>query len=102
MTDNILTLLGFAVKAGRVSFGMQAAREALRLERSRLIVVADDLSPKSEKEIRFFADRSSVPVQRLACPMDTMSHALGHKAGIVSVNDDGFADAIRARTACAR
>lgn len=102
MPDPILTLLGFAVKAGRVSFGMQAAREALAAKKSALIVLAADLSEKSAKEIRFFSAKSAAPVVTLACDMETLSHALGRKAGIVSINDPGFAAAVQARCQNAR
>ena len=81
---------------------MRAACDATRSNKSALIVLACDLSPKSEKEIRFFSEKQHVPVIQLDCSMEYMSHALGHKAGIVSVNDKGFASAVLAHSNRAR
>ena len=90
--DPVLSRLGFARKAGRLSLGFAASKEACGKGESKLIIIASDVSQKSEKEIRFFG--GSVKAVRIDKTMDVMSAAIGARAGIVSVNDQGFADAI--------
>lgn len=90
--DPVLSRMGFARKAGKLSMGFAASKEALSAKRSSLIVVAFDVSPKTEKEIRFFA--KSVPTVKSEKTIEEISAAIGFRAGIVSVNDQGFADAI--------
>lgn len=95
MNSKILTLLGFCSKAGKMSYGMDASVESLKKGKSNLVVVAFDLSQKSLKEITFNAEKAEVKVTVLDdTNIDTLSHAVGRKCGILSVNDKGFAEAI--------
>ncbi len=95
MNPKVLSLLGFASKSGNLSFGADAARESLARKRSRLILVASDLSAKSRKEMCYFAARAGVEVLDTGVEMEALYHATGHKGGILSVNDSGFAAAIK-------
>lgn len=94
MSSKAQTLLGFAAKAGKLGFGMDAAVNSLKKHKSHLIVIADDVSKKSGKEITFFADNSKVMVITLDFNMETLSHAVGRRCGIITVNDKGFAEAL--------
>ncbi len=93
MNSKTLTLLGFAAKAGKLSFGMDSAKTALKQGKSKLIVVASDISAKSLKEIKFFAD-GKAQVLELNSDIETLSHAVGKKCGIISLNDKGFSQSI--------
>ena len=89
-----LTLLGFAAKAGKLSFGMDAAVKTLKSGKAFLTVAAYDVSDKSRKEIAFFAQKYSVKflvLERL--DIKTVSDAVGRRCGIMCVNDSGFAGA---------
>lgn len=88
----VLSRLGFARKAGKLSFGFAASKEALSKGKARLIIIASDISQKSEKETRFFA--KNIPVVRIESTLEEISAAVNFRAGIVAVNDQGFADAI--------
>ena len=89
--DKILTLLGFASKAGKLSYGFDATRTALSQKKSKLLLMANDVSPKSQKEIWFFGDKFKTNVIVLNdYDMKTISHAVGRKCGILSVNDESF------------
>lgn len=89
-----LALLGFAAKAGRLSYGMDAALKSLKSGKARLVTAANDISQKSRKEAAFFAEKGSVrflTLERL--DTKTVSDAVGRRCGILSINDSGFADA---------
>ena len=95
MTNKILTLLGFASKAGKLSYGMDASVESIKKSKSKLIITACDISVKSLKEINFHAQKNNVRVVTLEdCNIETLSHAVGKKCGMLSVNDIGFRDGI--------
>ncbi len=96
MTNNkILTLLGFAAKAGKLSYGMDSAKEAVLKSKSKLVVAAEDISPKSQKEIAFYSDKIGVKVLVVdTLNIENISHAIGKRCGIVSVNDESFANGI--------
>lgn len=95
MSDKILTLLGFASKAGKLSYGFDAVKTAITQGKSKLVLMANNVSPKSQKEVTFYGDKRGInPVILDAYDMETLSHAVGRKCGIISVNDNSFADGL--------
>ena len=56
LNDKILTLLGFASKAGKLSYGFDAVKTALSQKKSKLLLIANDISPKTQKEIMYFLE----------------------------------------------
>ena len=89
-----LTLLGFASKALKLEYGMQKSIEAIKKNRSKLIVTANDLSEKSKKEILFYATKQNIRLLTIDVTVENLSTAVGRKCGVISVNDNGFAAAI--------
>ena len=91
MNDKVLTLLGFASKAGKLSFGMDSVTTTLSQKKSKLVLISNDVSPKSVKEIKFHCEKHNVTAIVLSeYDMQTLTHAVGKKCGIVSVNDQSF------------
>lgn len=94
MNNKMLTLLGFAAKAGRLSFGMDAASDAVKSGKACLAVAAENVSEKSQKETAFFARKGNIRFLVLkGFDIDAVSHAVGRRCGIITINDSGFADA---------
>ncbi len=91
--DPVLSRLGLARKAKKIAVGFAASKEALQKGTAELILIASDISAKSEKEIRFFAKEKAV-VLRTTFSTDEISHAIGLRGGIIAILDKGFADAI--------
>ena len=101
MNDKILTLLGFASKAGKLSYGFDAVKTALTQGKSKLVLIANDVSPKSKKEVIFFSTKAKTENAVLeSYDMETVSHAVGRKCGIVSVNDKPFAEGLLTAINC--
>ena len=95
MNDKILTLLGFASKAGKLSYGFDAVKTALTQSKSKLVLMASDVSSKSQKEVFFYGEKFKTTAMVLNdYDMETISHAVGRKCGIVSVNDVSFAEGL--------
>ena len=95
MNDKILTLLGFAAKAGKLSYGFDAVKTALTKNKSTLVLTACDVSQKSQKEVLFFCDKyNSKSIFLSDYNMETLSRAVGRKCGILSVNDSSFSEGI--------
>ncbi len=93
--NKILSLLGFAAKAGKLAYGFEAAISSLKAKKSMLIIIAEDISPKSRKEAVFFAEKANTQHIILeGVTIKDVSDAVGRKCGIISVNDTGFADAL--------
>lgn len=96
MNDKLLTLLGFASKANKLSYGFDAVCASLSKGKSELVLTANDISQKSKKEISFFCNKFKTQLIVLDnYNMQTLSHAIGHKCAIISVNDISFASGIK-------
>lgn len=86
-------MLGICRKAGKLTVGAVKTTESLKRGRTKLTVVASDISAKTEKELRFHSAENT-EVLRIESNIDELSAALGIKTGVVGVEDDGFAAAL--------
>ncbi len=93
MNEKILTLLGFCRKAGKLTVGTMRVTELIQKKNS-LVIVASDISQKTEKELSFFAAKKNGKVLRIPFDTETVSKAIGIKAGVVATTDEGFVKAI--------
>lgn len=94
-TDSILSLLGFAAKAGKLSFGTHATDFAITSKKASLVIAAEDISAKTVKELRFKAEKQNIPVEVLTgIDSETLSHRVGKKCGVLAVCDSGFAESM--------
>ncbi len=94
--SKILTLLGFASKAGKLSYGFDTSLSAVEKKKSQLVICCEDLSAKSLKEISFHSEKQNVAVFSLkGITIDVLTKAVGRKCGIISVNEQGFAKALK-------
>ena len=92
MKTKLLNLLSMSRKAGKAALGFDPMREALSAGKAAGVFIAEDISPKTEKEVRFFADKNSVSVVRLPLTQDELYFGIGKKVGVVTLCDKGFAD----------
>ena len=100
MSEGALTLIQFAAKAGKLSYGSHATEWSIDRGKARLVVVANDISQKSLKEFRFKAEKKEIPVILLnQTDSARLSRAIGKRCGIIAVNDGPFAKAITERNA---
>lgn len=92
MNDKLLSLLGIAKRAGRLSIGFDAAAASMKKGESAVVVLSQELSDRSKRTISALAEQYGVECIYSGCSMEETGHALGRKqTGIVSVNDNGFA-----------
>lgn len=91
MDENLLHLLGLARRAGRLALGNEAVRDAVKRGRASLVLLAGDLSPKTASGLSPAARQAGVPVRKIRPKMDDIGAALGKRAGVIAVNDMGFA-----------
>lgn len=96
--NKLLDLLTICRKAGKLETGFDAMKEALIKEKAAAVIVAADISQKTEKEVRFFSDKKNVTVKKADFTIDEVYSRLGKRAGVLTVCDGGFAE--RALTLC--
>lgn len=94
IVNKAMGLLGLAKKAGRVSSGESACKEAVRFGSSHLIILAQDASANTTKNITDSCKYYEVPYVTLGTK-ESLGAAIGNAYNaVVSVNDDGFAAGI--------
>lgn len=90
MNKKLIDLLTVCRKAGRMVMGFDAAKEAVLDGKARSVLLAEDISPKTEKEIRFFAEKNNIPAAKTGCTQNDFYIGIGKKIGVIAVCDDGF------------
>lgn len=91
MKNRVLSLLGIARRAGRLSLGHDAVQESIEKGEAKLVLLARDISPRTAEKVQDTAKRQGVPLIGMADTMDEIGMALGKRIGVLSVNDQGFA-----------
>lgn len=92
MNEKILSFLGLARRAGRLVPGHDAAIESIVKNKAKLCVLCFDASERLEREIRHACSYGgkNIPVIKSGFSAGELSKAIGTKAAVVSVNDEGF------------
>ena len=89
-----LGLVSLAKKAGRITSGESACKEAIRFGSSHLIIIAQDASANTRKNITDSCIYYEVPYV-IAFEKDTLGHSVGNEYNaVISINDEGFAKGI--------
>ncbi len=92
MNERILSFLGLARRAGKLSLGFDPSVDAIIHGRSKLLLLCEDLSERSRKKITNIVERTGIKVISLDISMNHMGMAIGKTSGIISVDDEGFAN----------
>lgn len=95
MTEHILSMLGLALKAGRVEVGEEPVGAAARAKKARVIFVAQDAAPSSVRRAQSFARTGSTLCVTLPADKDTLGRSLGRSSvAMCAVTDIGFAESL--------
>ncbi|MCQ2417752.1 MAG: ribosomal L7Ae/L30e/S12e/Gadd45 family protein [Oscillospiraceae bacterium] len=76
-------------KAGKLLLGFDAVKDALQKNAVKCILLAEDVSPKTEKEIRFYA--KDIPIRMLPMQMDALKDYFRKRTAVFGICEDGFA-----------
>lgn len=96
MNDKFLSLLGMARRSGRVSLGHDAVINSIVRSRAKLCVMSKEASERLQKEIKHACtyENKNIPVIVTDYSLMELSSAVGSKAAVISVDDEGFAKAL--------
>ncbi len=90
MNDKILSLLGLCRKAGKVTIGSEAVIDMVIKQKSKLVIMAKDVSENTEKKILINSHKNNVKALILNRTKDELSTALGKFCAVISINEVGF------------
>ena len=93
--DNILHMVGLALRAGRLEVGEEPVGAACRARDCRLILVARDAADNSFRRVKHFADAGQCLWVSVPYTKEELGEAVGRTAcAMAAVTDIGFAEAI--------
>ena len=95
MKKETLNMIGLAKRAGAVMSGSFLVEQALRKRKARLVLVAEDASENTKKQIMDLWRHRPVPLA-LAGEKEELGHALGQgERSCLAVTDENLAAAVR-------
>ncbi len=94
MADKVLSMLGMAMRAGKVASGEFSVEKSVKTGKSRLVIVAEEASDNTKKMFANMCTYYNVPIYFYSSK-EVLGHAIGKNSrASVSVQDNGFADTI--------
>ena len=94
MNDRLLSLLGLARRAGKLSMGFDASCESAAKGEAALVLTTADISEGSLRRL-ISGVGGKAEIITLDCDMQQLAAAIGKSVRMVSVNDEGFAKKLR-------
>lgn len=89
---NILGTIGLCRRAGKLIFGFDAVKDEIMKVGSKVsgVIIADDLSEKTKKEVRFICGKYEKAVCQPEITMDEIKGVIGKYTGILGILDNGL------------
>ncbi|MBQ2061086.1 MAG: ribosomal L7Ae/L30e/S12e/Gadd45 family protein [Oscillospiraceae bacterium] len=98
--EKILSMIGLAKKAGRAEIGEEPVGAAARAKKARLILLASDAAPSSQRRAASFAQAGSTVLLTIPADKERLGAALGRTSvAMAAITDIGFAEAIAKKLA---
>lgn len=94
--ERILSLLGIARRAGKISLGHDAAIGAIVRNKAKLCIMSAEASARLQKEMSHACsyDEKNIGVIVLEESITALSAAVGCKCAVLTVDDEGFSKSI--------
>jgi ribosomal protein L7Ae-like RNA K-turn-binding protein len=95
MGNNILNMLGLALRAGRLEIGEEPVGAVCRAKDCRLIIVARDAADNTFRRVRHFADAGQCLWISVPFTKDELGSAVGRTScAMLALTDIGFAESV--------
>lgn len=92
--QKVLNLLGLATRAGKLITGEDLTLKQIRLQKAKVIFIANDASENTQKKISDKCQYYRIPYT-VQFSRAELSQAIGKERTIVCLSDSGFAKKIR-------
>ena len=97
LENKVEGLIGLCMKAGKVSFGMDATINQIRLHKSKLVIIAKDSSMNTKNIIKRICEFENIRIIEFDT-IEKKSKAIGKiNKAIISIDDINFANAIQGK-----
>lgn len=94
--NKVLSMLGLARRAGKLSMGHDMALKALCEKKAKMLIFANDSSERLQREFNVAIEKNKIdtPVYVIDVSIDEIHFSCGYKAGVITVNDENFSKKI--------
>ena len=93
--DNTLSMIGLALRAGRLEVGDEAAGDACRYKRCRLLLLAAGAGEGAQRRAAYFSEEGQCLLAEVPCSKEELGAALGRKScAMAALTDLGLAQAV--------
>ncbi len=94
MNDKLLGMLGLAVRAGKVSFGVFMTEKLVEEGKARLVIAASDIGASNKRRLEAKCSHAGVRIIYYS-NKENLSRAVGREnTPAVGIKDEGFTEAI--------
>lgn len=92
--DRVLGMLGISAKAGKVVCGNDATIEDIERHKVKLVIVAEDASEKTKKNMKYVCEKNKVPILEFG-NIDEISRTIGKtNKAIIGIKSKSLSEAI--------
>jgi|APHig6443718053_1056840.scaffolds.fasta_scaffold38496_3 ribosomal protein L7Ae-like RNA K-turn-binding protein len=93
--DKILGMLGLAHRAGCVASGAMQTEKAVTSGRCKLLLVAADAAPETQKRLNIMIAETGIPMFRILSKLQLGTAVGKSPKAALAINDIGFASSLR-------
>lgn len=92
--EKLSGMLGLATRAGKMTFGAEATKEAILKRKVKLVIVAKDASERTKLKFLEISNVNNIPIY-IVMNIDDLSKSIGKKnKAVVGLMDFNFSKAI--------
>ena len=95
MVNKIYGLLGISAKAGKIIAGMDIVLENLAKKKVKLVIVAEDASEKTIKNIKYYCEKENVELLIFGNISENSKSIGKHNKAIIGILDKNLADSLQ-------
>ena len=94
MNKASLGILGLCRRAGKLSMGHDMCKASLNAKKAKLCLISSESSQRVREEFENLCRDKNVPFFTVPLSINEIHSLIGYKAGIITVDDSGFADSL--------
>ena len=94
MKSKLIDTITFCKRLGKLTIGFDVVKTAVQTGEAQVVLLAADLSPKTQKEVEYLCGIFEIPFRRTEITLDEYWYLIGKRAGVIAVTEEGFANKI--------
>ena len=95
INNNVLGLIGLAMRAGKVCFGADSVEENIIKQKVKLLIISEDSSERTKNKFTKLCEKFNVPVI-IDGNIEVLSKSIGKSnKAVIGIKDKNFAESIQ-------